>query len=165
MKWLPLNGRSALVVFHAKFSKVFDIVPHSTPVAKLVRCGLNGYNTTQVRDWLDSQAQRIVVSGSKATWWPITSITWFQRNVISSNIHVVFNHLHYGTEHTMRKLTEDNKLVECLIMLGGRAAIQKKWQTGETHQELYEMQSRQKPEPCTWHKTTSSISTGCGITG
>lgn len=38
-----------------------------------------------------------MVSGSKASWWPITSTAPLPRNVISSNIHVIFNHLHYKT--------------------------------------------------------------------
>lgn len=64
-------------------------------------CGQTGetqwLNTTLVRDWVHNHTLRIMVSGSKASWWPITSTAWLSRHVISSNIHVIFNHLHYST--------------------------------------------------------------------
>ncbi|KAK4818160.1 hypothetical protein QYF61_007308 [Mycteria americana] len=120
---LRQNARTMVYLERINFRKFFDIVSHCSQIG---RRGLNGWNTTGVRDGLNSQAQRIMVSGSKATWWPITSTACLLRKVISSNIHVFFNHLHYATEHTIRKLREDNKLVECLTMLGCRAAVQKK---------------------------------------
>lgn len=106
MNWLSLNGRSTLAAFHANISEVFDIV---SLVAKQ-DTWTEWLTTRWVRDWLHGQAQRIMVSGSEASWWPIPSTAWLPRNVISSNI----SHLQPSAEHTVRKLTED-KLVECLI--------------------------------------------------
>ncbi|KAK4810638.1 hypothetical protein QYF61_007375 [Mycteria americana] len=55
------------------FSKVFDTVSHSILLEKLAAHGLDGCSLCWVRNWLDGQAQRVVVNGVYCSWRPVTS--------------------------------------------------------------------------------------------
>ncbi|NXW94542.1 RTJK polymerase, partial [Alopecoenas beccarii] len=52
------------------FSKAFGTVSHSILLEKLDALGLD---RCWVKNWLDGQAQRVVVNGVKSSWWPVTS--------------------------------------------------------------------------------------------
>ncbi|GAB0209804.1 mitochondrial enolase superfamily member 1 [Grus japonensis] len=63
----------AVDVDYLEFSKAFDIVSHSIFLEKLAAHGLDGCTLCWVKNWLDGQAQRVVVNGVKSSWWPVTS--------------------------------------------------------------------------------------------
>ncbi|GAB0195155.1 mitochondrial enolase superfamily member 1 [Grus japonensis] len=58
----------AVDVVYLDFSKAFDTVSHSILLEKLAAHGLNRRTLCWVKNWLDGQAQRIVVKGVKSGW-------------------------------------------------------------------------------------------------
>ena len=68
-----MNEGKAVDVVYLDFSKAFDTVPHNILVEKLAAHGLDGRTHCWVKHWLDGQAQRVVVSGVKSSWWLVMS--------------------------------------------------------------------------------------------
>jgi len=54
--------------------KAFDIVSHSVLLEKLAAHGLDGCALRWVKNWLNGQAQRVVVDGAKSSWQLVTSV-------------------------------------------------------------------------------------------
>ncbi|NXN37003.1 RTJK polymerase, partial [Rhinoptilus africanus] len=54
-------------------SVAFDTVSYSILLEKLAGCGLDGCILCWVKNWLDSQAQRVMVNGVKSSCQPVTS--------------------------------------------------------------------------------------------
>ena len=65
---LLLNEGKAVEVVYLDFSKAFNTASHSILLRKLVVCGLGKYTLCWVKNWLDGQAQRVVVNGIKSSW-------------------------------------------------------------------------------------------------
>jgi len=63
----------AVDVIYLGFSKAFDIDPHSILLEELAAHGLDGCTLCWIKNWLNGQAQRVVVNGVKSSWWPVTS--------------------------------------------------------------------------------------------
>ena len=63
----------AVDVIYLDFSKAFDSVSHSTRLEKLAAHGLDRCSLFWVKNWLDGQAQGVVVNGVRSCWWPVTS--------------------------------------------------------------------------------------------
>ena len=57
----------AVDVIYLDFSKAFDTVSYSILLGKLAAHGLGGCTLHWVKNWLDGQAQRIVVNGVKSS--------------------------------------------------------------------------------------------------
>jgi len=55
------------------FSKAFDTVPHSILPEKRAAHRLDGCTLHSIKNWLNGQAQRVVVNGVKSGWWLVTS--------------------------------------------------------------------------------------------
>lgn len=72
MAWMALWTSREQCILHA-FSKTFDTVSHSTLTDKSVRYGLEKCPIRWVENWLDSQAQSVVICDMKSDWWLITS--------------------------------------------------------------------------------------------
>lgn len=66
------EGKAVDVVFLALY-RAFDSVPHSILLDKRSNCEMNRYIVCWVMNWLDVNAQRVVVSGSTSRWWQVTS--------------------------------------------------------------------------------------------
>ena len=60
-------------VIYLDFSKAFDFVSHSTRLEKLAAHGLDRCSLCWVKNWLDGQAQGVVVNGVRSCWWPVMS--------------------------------------------------------------------------------------------
>ncbi|NXH21718.1 PO23 protein, partial [Bucco capensis] len=54
-------------------SKAFDTVSYSILLEKLAAHGLDRYSLCWVKNWLDDQAQRVVVNGATSSWCLVTS--------------------------------------------------------------------------------------------
>jgi len=52
---------------HLDFSKAFDTVPHTILLEKLRAYGLDECTLRRIKNWLDGQAQRVVVNGVKSS--------------------------------------------------------------------------------------------------
>ncbi|GAB0190286.1 mitochondrial enolase superfamily member 1 [Grus japonensis] len=62
-----MDEGKAVDVVCLDFSKPFDTISHSILLEKLATHGLDGRTLHWVKNWLDSQAQRVVVNGVKSS--------------------------------------------------------------------------------------------------
>jgi len=63
------EGRAVDIVY-LDFSKALDTVSQMMLIQKLVKYGLDEQAVRWIENWLNGQAQRVVVSGRKSSWSP-----------------------------------------------------------------------------------------------
>lgn len=63
----------AVDIVSLDFSKAFSTVSHEILKKKLVKYGLGEQVVSWIENWLNGQAQRVVMSGAKCIWRPVTS--------------------------------------------------------------------------------------------
>ena len=56
-----MDEGNAVIVDCLDFSKAFDTLSHNILLEKLAACGLGRYALCWVKNWLEGQAQRVVV--------------------------------------------------------------------------------------------------------
>ncbi|CAM4437597.1 unnamed protein product [Lepidochelys kempii] len=118
------EGKAVDVLF-LDFIKAFDTVSHSILASKLKMYGLDEWTIRWIENWLDCQAQWVVINGSMSSWQPVSSRVP-QGSVLGPVLLNIFiNDLENGVDCTLSKFAEGTKPGGVVDTLEGRDRIQR----------------------------------------
>ncbi|KAK4816624.1 hypothetical protein QYF61_019323 [Mycteria americana] len=109
-------------IAYLDFRKAFNSISHKVLREKLIKW---------IENWLSSQTQRVVISGTKSSWRPVTNgVT--QRSILGPILlHISINDLDDGAECTLSNLTRES----CKVLHLGRNNPRQQYMLGAAQLE------------------------------